>query len=156
MFIGGLIGSATTVLVDSAYVELNIDIEAKVAKDKKLYSGLAFGNGVEFHTGLYNAIINGSIKAVTTDSDAEAVISIHGYDGSVYGSEEKPSSTIDSETVKYIAISLDVDGADYSYPDSGISFDNISSVVTWNTNVWGYSVEEKADSTKTLNVTFKN
>ena len=152
MYIGGLIGSATTVLVDSAYIEIDLDIVAKAGKDKELFSGLVFGNGYEFHTGLTNAIINGSITATTTDSDAEAKISIHGYDGSVYGTDEKPSSMIDLNTVKYVKIGLTVDGTDYSYPETeAIAFENVPTVATWNKNIWDFKIVENKSV-----ITFKN
>ena len=152
IYIGGLVGSATQTVVDSAYVELDIVIEAKLKKDKELYAGLAFGNGFELHTELHNAIINGSIEVTTTDSEAESTVSIHGYDGSVYidGMDEKSSSYIDSETVKYVKISLDVDGTTQDYPQ-GISLDSVSSVATWDKYIW----DTKVESNK-LVVTFKN
>ena len=101
---------------------------------------------------LHNAIINGSITATTTDSEAESTVSIHGYDGSVYidGMDEKSSSYIDSETVKYVKISLDVDGTTQDYPQ-GISLDSVSSVATWDKYIW----DTKVESNK-LVVTFKN
>lgn len=152
IYIGGLVGSATAVILDSAYVELDIVIEAKVKKEKELYAGLAFGNGFELHTELYNAIINGSIKATTTDSEAESIVSVHGYDGSVYidGMDEKSSSHIDSETVKYVKISLDVDGTTQDYPQA-ITLDSVSSAATWDKYIW----DTKVESNK-LVVTFKN
>ena len=153
IFVGGLIGSATNVYLDSAYSEMDIDIEAKVKAEKKLYSGLAFGNGYELHTELHNAIINGSIKAVTTGSDDQAEIGIHGYDGATYidsESNERPCSTIDSETVKYVKIELDIDGTTQTYP-SAITINDAKTSNNWDSNIWDVTVDGEK-----LVIKFKN
>ena len=153
IFIGGLIGTATAVYLDGAYSEMNIDIEAKAKENKKIYSGLAFGNGYESHTELHNSIINGSVTAVTTGSNDAAEISIHGYDGATYidaDSNEKPLSTIDSETVKYVKIELDIDGVSQNYP-SPISISDAKSVSGWDLNIWDVTVNNDK-----LDIKFKN
>ena len=123
VIIGGLLGSATAVKVTNAYIDMALNEECKMGKDGELYTGLVFGRGYEFHTELHNAVINGSITAVTADSDAESKISIHGYDGSTYidGLDEKPLSVIDSENVDYISISINIDGTESSYPENTAS-----------------------------------
>ena len=153
VMIGGLIGSATAVIVDSAYVEMDLDIEAKIAENKDLYSGLAFGNGFEAHTELHKAIINGTITAVTSDSHVDANINIHGYDGSTYinAGDENPSSTIDKDNVKYVKIEIDIDGATQTYP-SPIEIQTSQSQASWDSNIW--SVE--LDGTDKLTIKFKN
>lgn len=150
--IGGLIGSATAVYVDSAYIEMDIDIEAKAKENKKIYSGLAFGNGFEAHTELHNSIINGSIKAVTTGSNDAAEISIHGYDGATYivSGDEKPLSTIDKETVKHVKIELDVDGATQTYAEA-IAISDAKTASNWDLNIWDVTVNENK-----LDIKFKN
>ena len=137
MFIGGLIGSATAVIVDSAYIEMDIDIEAKIAKDKYLYSGLVFGSGYEYHTTLKKSFINGSIKAITDGSDADGKNSIHGFDGASYmdGVDEKTYSTIDLNTVGYSKIELDIDGVVQDYSGT-IELNNASTKAKWNLNIW--------------------
>lgn len=152
IFIGGLVGSATAVYVDSAYIEMDINIEAKAKEKKKIYSGLAFGNGYEFHTELHNAIINGSITAVTTGSHDDAEISIHGYDGATYisGGDEKPFSTIDKETVKHVKIELDIDGATQTYAEA-IAISDAKTASNWDLNVWDVTVNENK-----LDIKFKS
>lgn len=153
IIIGGLIASATAVYVDSAYIEMDINIEAIAKEEKKIYAGLAFGNGYEFHTELHNAIINGSIKAITTGSNDDADISIHGYDGATYIdalSNEKPMSTIDSETVKYVKIELDVDSVTQTYP-SPIAISDAKTASNWDLNIWDVTVNGDK-----LDIKFKN
>lgn len=153
ILIGGLIGSATNANIENAYIEMAIDIEAKAKEGKKIYSGLAFGDGYELHTELHNTIINGSITAVTTGSDDAADISIHGYDGATYidaDSNEKPMSTIDKETVKYVKIELDIDGVAQTYP-SPITINDAKTNNNWDSNIWDVIV----DGDK-LVITFKN
>ena len=152
IFIGGLVASATAVYVDSSYVEMDINIEAKAKEKKKIYSGLAFGNGFEFHTELHNAIINGSITAITDGSHDDAEISIHGYDGATYisGGDEKPFSTIDKETVKHVKIELDIDGATQTYAEA-IAISDAKTASNWDLNVWDVTVNENK-----LDIKFKS
>lgn len=151
IYVGGLVGSATATKVDSALIDMVLDVEAKVAKEKKLYVGLIFGSGFEYHTELHKAIINGSITAVTDGSDAEAKISIHGFDGAIYidGGDEKPISTIDSNNVNYIKLDMLVDGTDLSYPTVE-TFDSALAKSELDTNIW--SVKQENDK---FIVTFK-
>ena len=142
IYVGGLIGSATATKVESALVDMNLDVTAKIAKEKKLYVGLIFGSGFEYHTELHKAIINGSITAVTDGSDTEAEISIHGFDGAIYidGGDEKPISTIDSANVNYIKLDMLVDGTDLSYP-SVETFDSALTKSELDLNVWDVKQE---------------
>ena len=138
--IAGLIASATAVKLSGAYSEMELDIEAKIASNKGLYSSLVFGRGFEYHTGLSNAIVNGKINAVTTDSAQDAKISIHGYDGSVYvdsDDKEIPISVIDDATVKYVKISIN----DSDYPEP-IAITDAAAGAKWDMAVWTITVDE--------------
>lgn len=153
MIIGGLVASATAVYVDSAYIEMDLNIEAIAKEEKKIYSGLVFGNGYELHSELHNSIINGSITAITDGSNDDANISIHGYDGATYidaSSNEKPMSTIDSETVKYVKIELNVDGVAQTYP-SPIAISDAKTASNWDLNIWDVTVNGDK-----LDIKFKN
>ena len=153
VMVGGLIGSATAVIVDSAYVEIDLDIEAKIDENKGLYSALVFGNGFEAHTELHKAVINGTITAVTDESHADANINIHGYDGSTYinAGDEKPSSTIDSNNVKYVKIEIDIDGSVQTYPNP-IDIATSQAQANWDTNIWDVT----PNGTDKLTIAFKN
>ena len=151
--IGGLIGSATAVKANDAYIEMAIDIETKLTDAGKIYSGLVFGRGYEYHTELHDAIINGLIKAVTTGSDASATISIASYDGSTYddGGVKKPLSVIDSLTVNHIKIELDVDGTTETV-SGAISIVDAVNVSGWDSAIWDATVDS---TNNTIDVTFK-
>ena len=151
VIVGGLIGSATSVITSSAYIEMELNVEAKMASEKNLYVGLVFGNGHEYHTTLSNSIINGSIVAATAESDAEAKINIHGYDGSSFieAGDEKPLSSIDSETVGYVNLDIKVDGTDSSYP-TPIELADASTKAAWDMNI--FNVEVRGNS---ISISFK-
>lgn len=153
VIIGGLIGSATAVKINQAYIEMDLNMEIKLAAKGELYSGLVYGRGYEYHTELHNAIINGNIKSVTTGSNDDATISVYGYDGSAYddGGDIKPLSVIDSLTVGHINITLDKDGATEEYPNA-ISITDASSVAQWNTEIWTVTVDS---TNKKIDVSFK-
>lgn len=141
--IAGLIASATAVKLSGAYSEMELDIEAKITSNKGLYSSLAFGRGFEYHTELSNAIVNGKINAVTIDSATDADISIHGYDGSVYNlsGDEKPLSTIDSETVSYVCVNINLDGSENVWPNP-IKITDAKTLAKWDLIIWNVTVDE--------------
>lgn len=143
VIIGGLVGSATAVIVEGSYIEMDLNVEAKIGEEKNLYTGLVFGNGHEYHTELKNSIINGSITAITADSHTDAVINIHGYDGSSFieAGDEKPSSTIDSETVGYAKLVITVDGTESAYPNP-IELANASTKAAWDLNIFDVTVAD--------------
>ena len=145
--VAGLIASATAVNLSNAYSEMELDIEANISKEKNLYSSLVFGRGFEYHTELHNTIINGSIKTNITTEDT-SVISVHGYDGSVYddGGDEKPMSTIDSETVKHVKITID----DSEFGNA-IAITDAQAGANWSSTVWKVTVDE---TNKKLDVEF--
>lgn len=153
VIIGGLIASATATKINQAYIEMNIDIEGKFGESGKLYSGLVFGRGYEYHTELHKAIINGGIKAVTTGSNETAAIRVFAYDGETYndGGVDKPLSVIDDVNVKYVKIDLDVNGTVTPYTDT-ISIVDAPSVATWDTAIWTVEIDSE---NKTIDVTFK-
>ena len=139
--IAGLVGSATAVKLSGAYSEMELDIEAKIASDKGLYSSLAFGRGFEYHTELSNAIVNGKINAVTTDSAQDATISVHGYDGSVYidgDGKEVPISVIDDKvSVWYVELTIN----DSEYPEP-IAIADAAAGAKWDMVVWNVTVDK--------------
>ena len=141
VIIGGLIASATAAIIDSAYIEMDLNVEARIKEKKNLYVGLVFGNGHEYHSELSKSIINGSITAVTADSHTDAVINIHGYDGASYddGTEFKPLSTIDSETVGYIVLDVTIDETTTTYP-TPIAIADASTKAKWDMNVFNVTV----------------
>lgn len=146
--VAGLIASATAVKLYNAYSEMDIDIEAQMNKEKNLYSSLVFGRGFEYHTELHNTIVNGSITTNITTEDLTK-ISVHGYDGSTYddGGVEKPMSTIDENTVKYVKIKLD--DSEYS---GAISIVDAAASAGWDTNVWKLTVDQ---TNKKIDVVFE-
>ena len=153
VMIGGLIGSATTVKINQTYIEMDIDIEAKMDEKGSLYAGLVYGCGYEYHTELHNAIINGTIKSKTTDSHADATISVYGYDGSTYieGGVEKTYSIIDNLTVGHVTMTVEREGVSEDY-DGAISITDAASVAQWDSEIWTIDVDS---TNKKINVSFK-
>ena len=153
VMIGGLIGSATTVKINQTYIEMDIDIEAKMDEKGSLYAGLVYGCGYEYHTELHNAIINGTIKSKTTDSHADATISVYGYDGSTYieGGVEKTYSIIDNLTVGHVTMTVEREGVSEDY-DGAISITDAASVAQWDSEIWTIVVDS---TNKKINVSFK-
>ena len=152
IMIGGLFGSATAVKINNAYIEMDLDIEAKVAEKGSLYSGLVYGRGYEYHTELHNAIIIGNIKYVTTGSHDSATISVSEYDGSTYndGGVIKPLSVIDETNVGYTTITIDKNGTEET--STGISIADAINYAGFDTVIWDVTVDS---TNNVLNVKFK-
>lgn len=144
ILIGGFIGSATSVDVSCAYIDILVDIDCKLSKDGKLYASAVYGCGYDYHTTLRESILNAKINVVTTDSNEDSVKNIHGYDGESYKDANGNWCSVSGTQPIYISLGITIDGADESYPASTASFDQATvDLAKWNLNIW--DVEIKTD-----------